>query len=96
MSLLRYTKEKIDQDIIEVDIWERIEFFFQDNFNKLINRVKVFLIVGTILVILYFLKQGTSVRSLDRPELLYAKYESTTAEPFSIQDDYFLALDDYL
>lgn len=63
MSLLRYTKEKINQDIIEVDVWERTEYFFQDDFNKLIGEAKCAIILFSVGIIAFLILVSRTIRS---------------------------------
>ena len=48
ISLLRYTKDKIDPNIVTMSIWEKIEIFLGGKYNVFLSHVKLLFVAGSI------------------------------------------------
>lgn len=90
INLLRYTKEKIQQDVIVVDIWESIEYYFADTLNPLINRIRIILILASITGLAFSINYGVvSLESQNHKSMSILSDTHKAELPFTIQKNNF-------
>ena len=78
-TLLRYTKEKIDADVINVSIWEHIEIFIGGHFNFFISKTKLLIVAGSCFGYVMAFMYAMQIGELSKPEDLIPRYHDSIA-----------------
>lgn len=91
LTQLRYTKDKIDPDKVDMSVWERLEIFLATKFNYAISKVRFLVILffmGWFAAVLYV---APALGPLTRPEVFTAA-DNQALKPFKLQDEVFRSL----